>query len=241
MKSKILTLVFISFLFISCQGQPSKKIQVIDVKAYAEKLKATTNPQLLDVRTPEEFAVEHLENATNVNWNGNDFETKASKYDKTKPIFVYCKVGGRSAQAANKLSEMGFTEIYNLDGGIMKWNAAGLATRTEGEQGEAKPIDKIIGMCSQEFDELIKSHKKVMINFHAKWCEPCKKMAPYILKMQTKMKDQVSIIRLDADENKTLLESMKLEGLPVILIYEDGKEVWRNVGYISEEDLKKHL
>ena len=231
MKPQILSLLFISFLFIRCQGQPSKTVQTIDVKAYAEKLKTTENPQLLDVRTPEEFSVEHIENATNVNWNSNDFVTKTSNLDKTKPVFVYCKVGGRSAQAANKLAEMGFKEIYNLEGGILKWNAAGMA----------KPSNKIIGISSQEFNELLKSDKKVMINFHAKWCEPCKKMTPYILKMQTEMKDQIAIIRLDADENKTLLESLKLDGLPVILIYENGKEIWRNIGFISEEDLKKHL
>lgn len=231
MKSKILTLVFISFLIISCKGQPAKGVQVLDAKTYAEKLKATTNPQLLDVRTPEEYATEHIDNATNVNWNGDDFVAKSGKYDKNKPVFVYCKVGGRSAQAANKLAEMGFKEIYNLEGGIMKWNSAGFA----------KPSDKIIGMCSQEFAELLKSDKKVMINFHAKWCEPCKKMTPYILKLQTEMKDKISIVLLDADENKTLLESLKLDGLPVILIYEDGKEIWRNIGYINEEDLKKHL
>lgn len=231
MKSKILTLVFICFLFISCQAQPAKGVQVLDAKAYSEKLKATQNPQLLDVRTPEEFAVEHIDNAVNVNWNSDDFVGKANTYDKTKPIFVYCKVGGRSAQAANKLSELGFKEIYNLEGGIMKWNANGLA----------KPSDRIIGMCSQEFAELLKSDKEIMIDFHAKWCEPCKKMAPYILKMQTEMKDKVTIVRLDADENKTLLESLKLDSLPAILIFKDGKEIWRNIGYISEEDLKKHL
>lgn len=231
MKSQFLSLVLSSFLFISCQSQPSITVQTIDAKTYAEKLKTTEKPQLLDVRTPEEFSAEHIDNATNVNWNSDDFVTKASKYDITKPVFVYCKVGGRSAQAGNKLAEMGFKEIYNLDGGILKWNAIGMA----------KPSDKIIGMCSQEFNELLKSDKKVMINFHAKWCEPCKKMTPYILKMQTEMKDQIAIVRLDADENKSLLESLKLDGLPVILIYENGKEVWRNTGFISEEDLKKHL
>ena len=231
MKSQILSLALSSFLFISCQSQPSITVQTIDAKTYAEKLKTTEKPQLLDVRTPEEFSAEHIDNATNVNWNSDDFAAKASKYDITKPVFVYCKVGGRSAQAANKLAEMGFKEIYNLEGGILKWNATGMS----------KPSDKIIGMCSQEFNELLKSDKKVMINFHAKWCEPCKKMTPYILKMQTEMKDQIAIIRLDADENKTLMESLKLDGLPVILIYENGKEVWRNTGFISEEDLKKHL
>ncbi len=231
MKSKFLSLVLLSFLFLSCQGQSSKAIQTVDVKSYAEKLKTTENPQLLDVRTPAEFSTGHIENAKNVNWNGSDFIAEANKYDKSKPIFVYCKVGGRSAQAADKLVQLGFTEIYNLDGGIMKWDAA----------SNAKPSDKIIGMNDQEYAELIKSSDKVLIDFNAKWCAPCKKMKPYILKMQKEMKDEIKIIQLDADENKTIVEEMKLDGLPTIIVYEKGKEVWRNVGYISEEDLKKHL
>ena len=231
MKPKFLSLLFIAFLFLSCQGQSSKTIQTIDAKAFSEKLKATQNPQLLDVRTPAEYSSEHIDNAKNVNWNGSDFVTQANQLDKTKPVFVYCKVGGRSSQAADKLAELGFKEIYNLDGGIMKWNAA----------GNSKPSEKIIGICDQEYGELIQSSDRVLIDFNAKWCAPCKKMNPYILKFQAEMKDSIKIVQLDADENKTIVDQMKLDGLPTIIIYEKGKEVWRNVGYISEEDLIKHL
>jgi thioredoxin-like negative regulator of GroEL len=80
-----------------------------------------------------------------------------------------------------------------------------------------------------------------MIDFNAKWCAPCKKMNPYILKFQREMADKIKIVQLDADENKTIVDQLKLEGLPVLIIYEKGKEVWRNVGYISEEELRKHL
>jgi thioredoxin len=228
---KIISILLISLLFISCKGQTSKAIQTIDVKTFAEKLQTTEKPQLLDVRTPEEYTIEHITNATNVNWNGSDFITKVSNYDKAKPIFVYCKVGGRSGQAAEKLAELGFTTIYNLDGGIMKWNASGMA----------QPSNKIIGICDQEFNELLKSDKKVMINFYAEWCAPCKKMGPYIIKMQEEMKGKINIVRLDADKNKTMVDKLKLDTLPVIILYENGKEVWRNIGYITEEDLKKHL
>ena len=231
MKSKFLSLLFIAFLFLSCQGQSSKTIQTIDAKAFSEKLKASQNPQLLDVRTPAEYSSEHIENAKNVNWNGSDFVAQANQLDKSKPVFVYCKVGGRSSQAADKLAELGFKEIYNLDGGIMKWNAA----------GNSKPSEKIIGICDQEYGELIQSSDRVLIDFNAKWCAPCKKMNPYILKFQAEMKDKIKIVQLDADENKTIVDQMKLDGLPTIIIYEKGKEVWRNVGYISEEDLIKHL
>lgn len=233
MKLKFLSLLLFCFLFISCQGQTSKAIQTIDAKSYAEKLKTTQNPQLLDVRTPEEYNTEHIGKATNVNWNGNNFVAEVSKYDKSKPIFVYCKVGGRSAQAANKLAELGFREIYNLDGGIMKWNAQ--------VNNNANQSTKIIGICDQEYGELIKSSDRVLIDFNAKWCAPCKKMNPYILKFQQEMKDRIKIVQLDADENKTIVEQLKLDGLPTLIIYENGKEVWRNVGFISEEDLKKQL
>ena len=231
MKIKILPLIAMSFLFLSCQGQQSKNIQTVDVKTFAEKLKSNKNPQLLDVRTPEEFNSEHIENATNVNWNSDDFLTKSENYDKSKPIFVYCKVGGRSSQAASKLAELGFSEIYNLEGGIMKWNAA----------ENTKPSNKIIGICDQEYTELVKSSNRVMIDFNAKWCAPCQKMKPYILKLQAEMAAKIKIVQLDADENKTIVNHLKLDGLPVIIVYEKGIEVWRNIGYITEDDLRKHL
>jgi thioredoxin-like negative regulator of GroEL len=66
-------------------------------------------------------------------------------------------------------------------------------------------------------------------------------MNPYILKFQREMADKIKIVQLDADENKTIVDQLKLDGLPVIIVYEKGKEVWRNVGYISEEELRKHL
>jgi thioredoxin len=128
---------------------------------------------------------------------------------------------------------MGFTEVYNLEGGIMRWTTAGMP--------KAGQTAKTGGMTVEDYQKLVASDKKVLINFTAVWCAPCQKMKPYILKMQEEMKDQVKIVRVDADENKSLTEAMKIEGLPMIIIYENGKEVWRNLGYISEEDLKKHL
>ena len=83
--------------------------------------------------------------------------------------------------------------------------------------------------------------KKVVINFGAEWCAPCKKMKPYIIRLQEDLKEKVKIVRLDADENKSLINHMKIDGLPVIIIYENGKETWRNTGFLSEEDLRKKI
>ena len=86
--------------------------------------------QLVDVRTPEEYGASHLRDAQNICVTEADFEEKVKGLDKSKPIYVYCKKGGRSAKAAQILAEMGFTEIYDLQGGITAWDEKGLETDT---------------------------------------------------------------------------------------------------------------
>ena len=73
MKSNLLSLLFLSFFFTSCNGQNAKNYNSIPPKTFAEKIKETANPQIFDVRSPEEFEGQHIENATNINWNGDDF------------------------------------------------------------------------------------------------------------------------------------------------------------------------
>ena len=231
MKFRSIILLFVSINLLSCNGQSSKNIQTIAPEEFAKKINKTPKAQILDVRTPEEYASEHIENATNVNWLGDNFVADAEKFDKSKPVFVYCKIGGRSSKAAAKLAELGFATIYNLDGGMMKWNAAGLS----------KASDKIVGMGNQEYASLLNTDKKVLIDFNAKWCAPCKKMARYLDKMQKDCANKLDIIRLDADENKTLIKEMKIDELPTLILYENKEVKWKHSGYISEENLRKQL
>jgi rhodanese-related sulfurtransferase len=77
--------------------------------------------QLIDVRKQEEMAKGAIPGAQNMDYFADDFESQVQELDKSEPIYVYCKIGGRSARAAVKLQEMGFERIYDLDGGIMAW------------------------------------------------------------------------------------------------------------------------
>jgi rhodanese-related sulfurtransferase len=129
MKFRSLFFVLASLVIFSCNGQTTKDIKTIEAKAFAEKINTTQNPQILDVRTPEEFNAAHIENADNVNWLGDSFVKDSEKYDRTKPVFVYCKSGGRSKKATEKLEELGFKNIYELEGGFLKWDAEGLSKK----------------------------------------------------------------------------------------------------------------
>ena len=231
MKLFFITFIYLSIILSSCQAQTSKNIQLLEAPAFAEKIKNTPNAQILDVRTPQEFAGDHIENAKNINWLNADFATNAATLNNTKPVFVYCKAGSRSNKAAAKLEEMGFTNIYDLQGGILKWEAAGLS----------KPSDKLVGINKQQFEALLNSDKKVLINFFAPWCAPCKKMEPFISKMQKENSDKVVIVRLNADDNKTIMKELKVEELPTLLLYENKNLKWKSSGFVSEEDLKKQI
>jgi thioredoxin len=231
MKFPKILLLIVSVVFISCNDKKSSSFESLHPKEFAEKIKTTDHPQILDVRTPDEFESEHIDNAKNVNWNSNDFEAKAASYDKSKPVFVYCLSGGRSKKAAAKLKELGFDTVYELDGGFLNWN----------EEGFGIPAAAEAGMSMNDFNDLLNSDKKVLVGFYAVWCGPCKQMEPFLLTMQKDMADKVKIIRIDVDKNKTLATQLKIDQLPTIVLYENKAVQWKTTGFISEEDLKKQL
>lgn len=81
---------------------------------------------VIDVRTPEEFAEGHLERATEIDFYGDDFRDRISQLDPAGRYLVYCRSGNRSGQATAIMRELGFEQVYDLDGGVVAWSAAGL-------------------------------------------------------------------------------------------------------------------
>ena len=82
---------------------------------------------LVDVRTEDEYNSGYIENSLNIDYFSNDFSVNADKLDKNTPIILYCRSGNRSSMSANKISKLGFKEIYNLEGGILEWIEEGNA------------------------------------------------------------------------------------------------------------------
>ncbi len=107
------------YSFSSC-AQETKQHQLISQQEFAKIL--TKEIQLLDVRTPQEYKQGYIEGAILINFFDSDFVTKvSSRFDKNKPLYIYCAVGGRSNKAAKKLIADGFDSIYDLKGGFIKW------------------------------------------------------------------------------------------------------------------------
>lgn len=126
MKFRIVILAFLMFSLTSCLKTRTEGVNVLNTDKFEKELQ-TTDVQIVDVRTPQEFADGHLPNAININIMGSNFEAETAKLDKDKPVLVYCKSGGRSAKAASNLKAQGFKNISDLDGGITSWRQAGKA------------------------------------------------------------------------------------------------------------------
>jgi len=127
MKNFVLLITFISTsFFYNCKEQ--KKVQSLQLVTTEEmqELMSLEDMQLVDVRTPSEYLEGHVPNAQNIDFLDENFDKQIQSLDKSKPIIVYCKSGGRSAKCASKLAALGFEKIYDLEGGFSQWEFKGL-------------------------------------------------------------------------------------------------------------------
>lgn len=233
MRAILFSVIVWAALFNSCTNGQSSSTNLSAIE-FSEKIKTIPTAPIIDVRTPDEFSKGHLVNAKNINWNGNDFQDQISKLDKTKPVFVYCLSGGRSSAAASKMRADGFKEVYELNGGIMKWRGSNLPETTDTESTSA-------GMSKQQYEDLLNSDKLVLIDFYADWCAPCKKMKPYLEEISKEMADKVIVIRINADDNQALCKELNIDTLPVLLLYKNKTEIWKNLGFIEKTEVVKQL
>jgi phage shock protein E len=129
MKKFILPLLATAFTFLSCAApQGSGGNGAVDTKTFQQAL-ATPNVQLIDVRTPAEYAEGHIDGALNLDWTGGVLDQRMATLDKSKPVLLYCASGRRSAAARDAMTAAGFTNVKDLSGGITAWRNAGLPVK----------------------------------------------------------------------------------------------------------------
>ena len=230
----IMSFVVLAFLGNSCTGEQSQTAKTkLAVTEFAEKMKAIPDAPLVDVRTSDEFAKGHLQHAKNIDWKGDSFDTQISSLDKSKPVLVYCLSGARSGAAASKMRADGFKEVYELQGGILKWKSADMPVTTEITTAQSA------GMTKEKFDELISSDKVVLVDFYAEWCVPCKKIKPYLDEIAKEMSAEVVVVSINVDDNLTIAKELKINEIPLLQLYKNNTLTWTNTGFIDKESIVK--
>ncbi len=231
----LLAIISVNLAFSQTQDTKSfiKNVDAKTFKALVDSGKGIT----LDVRTPEEVADGYINGSSTINYYDEDFETKIKLISKEKEIYVYCKGGGRSSEAAKILQKNGFKKVYNLDGGIMGWEGNDYPV----VKPDLKKDEKIQHVNLEDFSKILTTNKPILIEFHTVWCAPCRRMAPVMDSLEALYKDSAVIFRIDVDKSKEVAKAYNISGVPVFILFKNGKELWKHSGMISAEELKKQI
>jgi thioredoxin 1 len=87
------------------------------------------------------------------------------------------------------------------------------------------------------FDSIINDTKPVIVDFHAVWCGPCKVQSPILKELATELEGRVRVIKIDVDQNKALASQYQIQSVPTLLVFKNGKQVWRQSGVVSKANL----
>ena len=90
-----------------------------------------------------------------------------------------------------------------------------------------------------KFSEIIDSEKPVLIDFYAEWCGPCKTLMPILDQVKSELGDAIKIIKIDVDKNQLLAANYQVKGVPTLMLFKEGIQVWRQSGVLQKNDLIK--
>ena len=88
-----------------------------------------------------------------------------------------------------------------------------------------------------KFSEIINGEKPVLVDFHADWCTPCKQMAPVLKELKLDFGNDVKILKIDVDKNPQIADKFQIKGIPTLLLFKEGKIIWRESGIHEKEKL----
>lgn len=87
------------------------------------------------------------------------------------------------------------------------------------------------------FSKIIDSEIPVLVDFYADWCGPCKMLAPILKQVKVEMGEAIKIVKIDVDKNQSIAAKYEVRGVPTMLLFKKGKQLWRQSGVLQKNDL----
>jgi rhodanese-related sulfurtransferase len=222
-----ITGILLMVLTINVNAQQIQyKLSIDSIEA---RINHTEQPQIIDARSAEEFQQNHLKSAINLNLDPAKAALQLNVFNKQQAVFVYAIGNYRSGSLAKKLRAQGFTQVYELPGGIANWIGSGKPTETSGKAG----------LSLAAFQKLVGTDGVVLVDFGSKYCPGCVKMAPVIDSVKNEI--NVKVIRIELYDNTELANQLKIQVWPTIALYKDGGLTWRKSGVFPKDEITNEV
>ena len=208
----------------------------LTIGQFHDLLLSTAHPQLLDARTPEEFAINHISGAINVNINDSaSIKQIVGTLRRDAPVFTYTiNDGGRSAQLAKKLKIYGFSTVYQLPGGLINWVGSGYPIISNNGKG--------VDIFSEQLKELVRQQPLVLVEYGSRYCGTCRKQASVLDTLQKNYTEQqVKVIRVDLNDSPDLIKEEQVKVIPALALYKNGQLQWKHTGLLHFTDINSIL
>lgn len=215
---------------IKAQQSPSAEKEKAASLAILVKKSKAADAQILDARTSEEFAQNHLAAAINIDPASASHEKDIAALSKDKPTFVYSIANGRSVALAKELREKGFKEVIVLPGGIANWIGSGYPIVNNAKKG--------VSLSLAQFQTLTASSEFVLVDFGSKYCGACKKLIPVLDTLEKKAGFPAKIVRIEAYDQTALLKELKINQLPTLVLYHHKKQIWKKAGQSTSAEIE---
>lgn len=225
-KNNITAIVIFFGMVGFAQNQNSFTLQI---DSFYAKIKEQKKPQIIDARSPEEFANNHINDAVNFNLETKNYVQYVAKLDKSKPVFIYSIGAYRSGLLANELLKNGFTEVHDLEGGIAAWIGMGKPFYSNSKSK----------LSLGEYKKIIAENNTVLVDIGSQYCANCKKVKPILETIKSQHGDKIKIVEIDLEENPQVIADLKTVNVfPTLILYRNGKIVFKKDGL---SDLKKDV
>ena len=221
----LLTLVL---LLAACKNNTAGKL---NLEAF-NQIASNNNAQIIDLRPHAEFDSGHIVNAASFVPNSPELDAYIDMLYKDVPV---CVIGGSAednTKLIEKLKSKGFKNINELNGGMPAWINAKLPVQKTLPK-KIYPNDTI------SFDDAINGDKLVMVDFNATWCKPCKMMQPSIDRVHDERSSEVIVYSIDVDKFPQYNEKYQIKGIPLVMLFKNGKTLHRSEGYLDESKINQ--
>lgn len=193
----------------------------LSAEDFAAIINTQSNPQIIDVRTPEEFAINHINGAINIDLRTANYSDELKRFDKSKPVFIYAIQNYRPGLLAKELREKGYAKVYELKSGIANWIGSGYPYYSS--------IKNVVSL--QEYKNIIAGNKLVLVDIGTKYCGACVKVKRIVDSLKNENEDSYQIVQLELYDNPQLAAELKeIEAVPTLILYKDGQIAWKKTG-----------